>query len=298
MTNSYNMYLPAPYFSKSLPNKSRNLLIGLKPKSHLAKYAGEEIKSVNGGRAMKKLLSFTLTVLMTFTMTACRDTEISDIEKDRSRPSQNTPETLSEKEPEETGLEGEKDTASGSSNILIAYFTWAENTLVENPDAVDVDAVTSASVLPPGNTAKLAGWIQEATGGDLFSIITVESYPSDYDECLDQAIKEHDNNERPGLIAQVENIEDYDVVFLGYPNWWYSCPMAILAFIEENDLSGKTIIPFCAHGTGGLAGSVRDFTAVLPEDCTVLEAFGSYRPEVDYAQPKINEWLAKLGIEW
>lgn len=253
---------------------------------------------------MKKLLSFTLVVLMVFALTACGNTEAPDIKTDRPEQSPNTPAPLeatepsSEHEPEATGSESEPVTASGGSNILIAYFTWAENTLVENPDAVDVDAVTSASVLPPGNTAKLAGWIQEATGGDLFSITTVDSYSSDYDECLDQAIKEHDDDARPALTSRVENIDDYDVVFLGYPNWWYSCPMAILTFIEENDLSGKTIVPFCAHGTGGLAASVRDITAALPDDSTVLKAFGSYRPDVASAQPKINEWLAGLDIEY
>ncbi len=76
---------------------------------------------------------------------------------------------------------------AGEANILIAYFTWADNTEVENPDAVDVDASTSASVLPPGNAAMLAGWIQDEVGGDLFSIQVTEPYSSDYDECLDRA---------------------------------------------------------------------------------------------------------------
>lgn len=242
---------------------------------------------------MKKLLSFVLVISIIFAMTAC-----GSIETDRAEQNPNTPVSLeaAEASGEGTGSESEADTTSGNSNILIAYFTWAENTIVENPDVVDVNATTSASVLPPGNTAKLAGWIQEATGGDLFSITTVEHYSSDYDECLDQAVKEYDEDIRPVLTQQVGNIDDYDVVFLGYPNWWYSCPRAILTFIEENDLSGKTIVPFCAHGTGGLAGSIRDITAALPDDCTILEAFGSYRPEVDSAQPEINEWLAGIDI--
>ncbi|MFZ7101408.1 MAG: flavodoxin [Peptococcaceae bacterium] len=253
---------------------------------------------------MNKFLLFTLAVLMVFAVTACGTTEAPGTEADRPEQSSNAfaPSEVAkpsgEQEPEGIGPKSETDLASGGSNVLIAYFTWAENTVVENPDEVDVDAITSASVLPPGNTAKLAGWIQEATGGDLFSIITAEPYSSDYDECLDQAIEEHDADARPALTGRVKNIDDYNVVFLGYPNWWYSCPMAVLTFIEENDLSGKTIVPFCAHGTGGLAGSVRDFTAVLPDDCTVLEAFGSYRPAVDSAQPEINEWLARLGIKY
>ncbi len=105
------------------------------------------------------------------------------------------------------------------SRILIAYFTWAENTYVENPEAVDVDATTSASVLPPGNAAKMAGWIQEEVGGDLFSIVVTQPYSSDYDECLDRAADEKADNARPELLNHVENMEDYDIVFLGFPNW-------------------------------------------------------------------------------
>lgn len=252
---------------------------------------------------MKKSLSFILTVLLVLTLVACGKSEISDGKSNRSGLPSNTPvpsgTSNSSIMPEVTNSESEPpEEVSIGSNILIAYFTWAENTVVENPDAVDVDAVTSASVLLPGNTAKLAEWIQEATGGDMFSIITTEPYSSDYDECLEQAIEEHDEDARPTLTSRVENMDDYDVIFLGYPNWWYSCPMAILTFIEDNDLSGKTIIPFCAHGTGGLARSVRDITAALPDDCTVLEAFGAYRPDVDTAQEEINEWLTGLDIEY
>ena len=71
-------------------------------------------------------------------------------------------------------------------------------------------------------------------------------------------------NARPELVNHIDNIEDYDVVFLGFPNWWYTAPMAIFSFIEEYDFSGKTVVPFCAHGTGGLVSSTADITAALP----------------------------------
>ena len=180
--------------------------------------------------------------------------------------------------------------------ILIAYFTWAENTYVENPSAVDVDAVTSASVLLPGNTGRLAAWIEQYVGGDVFKIITEEPYSSDYDECLNRAIKEHDSGARPEIKGSVENMDEYDVIFLGFPNWWYSCPMAILTFVESYDLSGKIIVPFCAHGTGGFAASLRDIGRSLPSDCTVLEALGVYRPNVFTAENTVKSWLDKLGF--
>ena len=98
------------------------------------------------------------------------------------------------------------DQEPASSDILIAYFTWADNTEVEDPDAVDMDATTSASVLPPGNAAKLAGWIQEETGGELFSIQVEEPYSSDYDECLARAAQEKAEDARPALRTHVEDI--------------------------------------------------------------------------------------------
>lgn len=183
------------------------------------------------------------------------------------------------------------------SNILIAYFTWAENTYVENPDDVDIDAETSASVLPLGNAAKLAGWIQEETGGDLFSIVVTEPYSSDYDECLDRAADEKADHARPQLLFHVDNMEDYDIVFLGFPNWWYTVPMAVQSFLEEYDFSGKTVIPFVTHGTGGLSSTVNDVTAALSDSATVLEPVGVYRPEVDESRQKIQEWINRLGLE-
>lgn len=184
----------------------------------------------------------------------------------------------------------------GTQNkILIAYFTWSDNTVVENPDSIDVDAETSASVLSPGNAELIANWIAEETGGDLFSIKTQNKYSSDYDECLNQARKERDNNERPALVERVNNIDDYDVIFLGFPNWWYTCPMAVFTFVESYDLSGKTIIPFCTHGTGGLSRTIRDLKNLLPDNCEVLEPIGVYRPEVKNSKSKVLDWLRNLG---
>ena len=181
------------------------------------------------------------------------------------------------------------------NKILIAYFTWSDNTVVENPNSIDVDAETSASVLSPGNAELIANWIAEETGGDLFSIKTQNKYSSDYDECLNQARKERDNNERPALVERVNNIDDYDVIFLGFPNWWYTCPMAVFTFVESYDLEGKTIIPFCTHGTGGLSRTIRDLKNLLPENCEVLEPIGVYRPEVKNSKSKVLDWLRNLG---
>ena len=91
-------------------------------------------------------------------------------------------------------------------------------------------------------------------------------------------------------------MEDYDIVFLGFPNWWYTLPMPVLTFVEEYDWSGKTVVPFVTHGTGGLSGTIRDLTAALPEDVTILEPIGVYRPDVDASQPAVQEWIAGLDL--
>ena len=183
------------------------------------------------------------------------------------------------------------------NKILIAYFTWAENTVVEDAGAVNVDATTSASVLLPGHVGQMAQWIQSETGGDLFPIIATELYSSDYDECLDRAADEKADNARPALANTVENVADYDVIFLGYPDWWGTCPMAVFTFLDSYDFSGKTVIPFCAHGTSGLAASVRDIRAAL-SNATVLDAVGVQRPgmdtPLDIARSTVQNWLAGL----
>lgn len=202
--------------------------------------------------------------------------------------------------------------APAGNGILIAYFTWADNTVVEDAErsiqsalahyedmgdaGSGVDATSSASVLAPGNTAIMAGYIHDLVGGDLFSIQVTDPYPSVYDDCLDRAADELDADSRPQLKALVDNIDDYDVLFLGMPNWWYSCPRAILSFVEQHDLSGKTIVPFVAHGTGGISGSVRDLRAALPGDCQVLDPIGVYRPNIATCQPDIENWLKGLNL--
>ncbi len=201
---------------------------------------------------------------------------------------------------------------SETSHILIAYYTWADNTIIEDADASiasalehyenmgdassGVDATSSASLLPPGNTAIMAGHIRDLTGGDLFAIQVEEPYPSNYDDCLDRAADELDADARPALKTHVENFSQYDTIFLGMPNWWYSCPRAVLTFVEEYDFAGKTVIPFVAHGTGGISGSVRDMSESLPESCTVLKPIGVYRPDIATCQPVIAEWLEGLNI--
>ena len=246
---------------------------------------------------MKRPVALLVLLTLLCSLTVCGGNPTSQSISDVPESSQNAeeiPDTpLNTDPPTVSQSSGE----TGNSNILIAYFTWADNTVVEDPSSVDVDATTSASVLAPGNAAKLASWIQQEVGGDLHSIVVEEPYSSDYDECLDRAADEKAENARPALASHVDNLENYDIVFLGFPNWWYTLPMPVLTFVEEYDWSGKTVVPFVTHGTGGLSSTIRDLTAALPEDVTILEPIDVYRPEVDDSQSAVQEWIAGLDLE-
>ncbi len=252
---------------------------------------------------MKKWIAFFLSAAIALTAAGCGGSAEQSPAVDRPGPKDEAPPADHSEEPsaaptgEGTAADGGQSLEPETSHILIAYFTWADNTVVEDPSAVDVDATTSASVLAPGNAAKIAGWIQQKVGGDLFSIVVSEPYSSDYDECLERAADEKAEQARPTLADHVSGMEDYDIVFLGFPNWWYTLPMAVLSFVEEYDFSGKTIIPFCTHGTGGLSNTIQDLTTALPDDVTILDPIGVYRPEVDNSRPSVQEWVAGLDLE-
>ena len=173
----------------------------------------------------------------------------------------------------------------------MAYFSWADNAVL----AGDVDTVTSPSVISPGNVQQLAGWVQEETGGDLFSIRVADPYSSDWDECLERANEERSEDARPELVENVENIDEYDTVFLGYPNWWYGVPMGLLSFLEENDLSEKQVYLFCSHGTGGLANSVEIITEAVPDAEISDNIFDCYEEDASSSQGGIQEWVAEIG---
>ncbi|HIQ96104.1 MAG TPA: NAD(P)H-dependent oxidoreductase [Candidatus Limivivens merdigallinarum] len=240
---------------------------------------------------MKKAVSIFLTMVMVFSLTACGTAESQEISDSSS-----TEESVVEFEQvasDGDSLDTESPESEEESKVLVAYFSWADNAIL----ADDVDAVASPSVIPPGNVQQLAEWVQEETGGDLFSIQVTEPYPSDWDECLARANEERGNDSRPELKEAVENLEQYDTVFLGYPNWWYGVPMALLSFLEQNDLSGKQVYLFCSHGTGGLANSVELITEALPDTEISDQIFDCYEEDAASSKEEIQSWVRELGFQ-
>ena len=157
--------------------------------------------------------------------------------------------------------------------------------------------MASPSVITPGNVQQLAEWVQQETGADLFSIRVAEPYPSDWDDCLARANQERGDNARPELVENVENLSQYDTIFLGYPNWWYGVPMALLTFLESNDFSGKQVYLFCSHGTGGLANSVQIITEAIPNAEISDNIFDCDEEDASSSQEEIQNWVAGLADE-
>lgn len=146
-----------------------------------------------------------------------------------------------------------------------------------------------------GNTETVANYIHEEIGGDIVKLETVQTYPEDYDELVDYAREEQRDNTRPELERAIENIEQYDTIFLGYPNWWGDMPMPIYSFLDQYDLSNKTIAPFITHGGSGLSGTPANIANEEP-DAVVTEGLAINGDDVDDCQDEVNEWLNELNF--
>ena len=242
----------------------------------------------------EKLTALLLACALAFSLAACAGAgQGANASSQNSAPSAAQEAAGASSQPVESAGTAEGTGTEGQSNILVAYFSWADNAVIDG----EVDAVASPSVTAPGNVQQLAQWISERTGGDLFSIQVTEPYSSDWDACLERANQERAEDARPELTASVEQLERYDTVFsVGYPNWWYGVPMALLSFLEENDLSDKQVYLFCSHGTGGLASSVEQIDEALPDSTALSEnIFDVYEEDAASSQQDILAWLEELG---
>lgn len=162
--------------------------------------------------------------------------------------------------------------SGGDGDVLIAYFSWG------------------------GNTAGIAEEVQDQTGADLFEITLAEPYSDDYNTVLEQAQRDQNEQARPELAAHVESMDNYEMVILGFPNWWASIPMPIASFLEEYDFSGKTIIPFCSHGGGRFGQSLTAISKLVP-DAHMGEALSVHYSGGSSLNSDISSWLDANGIQ-
>ncbi|WP_294579023.1 flavodoxin [uncultured Thomasclavelia sp.] len=162
------------------------------------------------------------------------------------------------------------NTVTDTTNTLILYFSMS------------------------GNTETVANYIHDQIGGDIIKLETEQTYPEDYDELVDYARDEQRENARPALATVIENINQYDTIFLGYPNWWGDMPMPIYTFLDQYDLSNKTIAPFITHGGSGLSGTPDNIQEEEPE-ATDTEGLAIAGDEAENSQSEVNQWLSDLG---
>lgn len=208
--------------------------------------------------------------------------------------------TDNEKVQEETAAEQDttqqpvtKVTNKGNGKSLVVYFSVPET------DGVDASSGASRVVSDGkvmGNTQYVAAIISEATGSDLFEIKTANTYPGSHAELIEAAKQEIDSNARPKLTTHIKNLSDYDVVFVGFPNWWYDMPMPLYSFFDEYDFSGKTVIPFCTHGGSRFSDAIKTIRE-LEKDATVLDGHDIAREQVPDSKEGILEWLEKIGMK-
>lgn len=205
---------------------------------------------------MKQILTVILLGVMLFSLSGCQSSSASE--------TSSTDESSIKPAPPTTAT-------STGKKVLVAYFSYS------------------------GNTRNIAHQISATLQGDLFEIQTVNPYPKDYDDCVAQAKEELRSNARPQLTNKVTNMDDYDTIFIGYPNWWGTMPMAMFTFLEEYNFSGKTIIPFCTHEGSRMGRSETDLAKLVP-NASLQKGLAIRGSNVSSASRDINSWLKALGM--
>jgi len=146
-----------------------------------------------------------------------------------------------------------------------------------------------------GNTKIVADYISEMTGADQFEIVADKDYDMPYMQLIEVAKQEANAGELPAMVGKLENVEQYDTVFIGGPVWWGTYPQVMFTFFRDYDLNGKTIIPFTTHEGSGLASCVEDVRAAYP-DADVKPGFAIYGHDVRSGRAKVEKWLKGLGF--
>lgn len=163
---------------------------------------------------------------------------------------------------------------SGESRVLVAYFSWS------------------------GNVQQMARWVSEETKGELFRIVPAEDYGEDFNTCADRAKNELDNEIRPEISTHIDKevMEQYDVIYIGFPVWWYDLPMPVWTFLEEYDFSGKTVIPFFSHNGSSSGANCLNRLKELASGAQVMadDAISVRGDDVPSSESKVKEWAAEF----
>lgn len=244
---------------------------------------------------MKQKLSLALALALTLSLAACGNQAGGGESTPPAVNPPSTPPASSAVTPEPSDHAGTPDTvptpAGGEANgILIAYFGVSET---DGTDTVANASRVATENGVVGNCQFIAQAIQQAVGGDLFAIETVQEYPGTHQPLLDFAYEELRQNARPELSSEIENLDDYDVIFLGYPNWNADLPMPLYTFLESYDFSGKTIIPFVTHGGSGFSRTISTIQELQPDAAVLTDGLSISRNNVPNAAQEAMDWAAQ-----
>ncbi len=246
----------------------------------------------------RKIISFFSAMVLCFTLTACNssepasaptaaDDEKAAVQDKLSKTESDTASAdTSEATSEDTSAEDPPESTDDVTNVLVAYFSRADENY-------------NVGTIAVGNTQILAEYIAEQVGADSFHIETVTPYPANYDDCCDTAKQELADKARPKINGSVENMDSYDIVFLGYPIWWGDMPMAVYTFMESYDFSDKVIIPFNTHEGSGSSGTYSKIKSALP-NANVLDGMAIQGKTAQAlnseTQQTVRSWLDGLGF--
>ena len=252
---------------------------------------------------MKRLFSLILAIVMMLALAACgisapaesasegdsETTNSTNVQAEHFTPmsdaESSTPVDDTEPDSSQVYDTAQAEDTEGGSNMLVAYFSLAGEQY-------------GVGVIEEGNTSIIAHMIAEQTGADLFEIEAVTPYPTSHSELLDVSRQEIANNARPEIADTVDNMDDYETVFIGFPNWWSDMPMIVYNFLESYNLSGKTIIPFCTHGGSGLSNTestIADITGGTMKDGFAIPGTTAQNGR-DTARNEVTQWLKEGGF--
>ena len=224
---------------------------------------------------MKKLISVFMLLTLLFSLAACSSNTNSDDssspKSQSSDPSSSATEESDDSSTSPVSATPESEPTEAGSKSLVVYFSWS------------------------GNTENVAKSIQNQTDSDIFKIVPATPYSDDYDTVVDLAKVEQRENARPAVADSIENIADYDVIYVGFPNWLGDMPMILYTFFDSYELSGKTIAPFCTSGGSGLSNTVNEMKELEP-NATVTDGLHIGSSSASNPDNAVSEWLSEIGL--
>ncbi len=223
---------------------------------------------------MKKIASIFMVFTLLLSLAACSSNTNNSGTSSASQSSQPNSSQTVESDDSSTDSESsapESEATQTGSKSLVVYFSWS------------------------GNTERVAKSIQSQTDSNIFEIVPATPYSDDYDTVVDLAQVEQGENARPEIADSIENLADYDVIYVGFPNWWGDMPMILYTFFDSNDLSGKTIAPFCTSGGSGLSDTVNAIKELEP-NAAVTEGLHIGSGASSSPDDAVSEWLSEIGL--